>query len=224
MDETKEERKIDREESKAYQAKLDAERKEMMAKLDDNTEAKLATKEDMEADRTQRKAEMEEMLSKMEERIAANQAKTDAKFKELTETVEKTQLELQTAEVSLDARTRKLREDLTETKHELQARLEAVEMRTERGNTPAVGASANPPPTFNGRSTLWSVFRRQFEIVAEHNRWSNREKSTYLITALKGRRRTCYPESQQIRLTRIPFRHYRTVSVTNTLPLLTAAN
>jgi hypothetical protein len=31
------------------------------------------------------------------------------------------------------------------------------------------------------------VFRRQFEIVAEHNRWSNREKSTYIITALKGR-------------------------------------
>jgi hypothetical protein len=95
-------------------------------------------------------------------------------------------VELQTAEVTLDARTRKLQEDLRETKHVLQARLEAVETRTERGNTPAVGASAAPPPTFNG-STLWSVFRRQFEIVAEHNRWSNREKSTYLITALKGR-------------------------------------
>jgi hypothetical protein len=27
----------------------------------------------------------------------------------------------------------------------------------------------------------------EFEIVAEHNRWSNREKSTYLITTLKGR-------------------------------------
>jgi hypothetical protein len=115
-----------------------------------------------------------------------NQAKTDAKFKELTETIEKKQMELQTAEVSLDARTRKLQEDLIETKHELQAWLEAVETRTERGNTPAAGASVAPPPTFNG-STSWSVFRRQFEIVAEHNRWLNREKSTYLITALKGR-------------------------------------
>jgi hypothetical protein len=95
-------------------------------------------------------------------------------------------MELQTAEVSLDARTRKLQEDLIETKHVLQARLEAVVRRTERGNTPAAGASAAAPPTFNG-STSWSVFRRQFEIVAEHNRWSNREKSTYLITALKGR-------------------------------------
>jgi hypothetical protein len=31
------------------------------------------------------------------------------------------------------------------------------------------------------------VFRRQFETVTEHNHWSAKEKSTYLITALKGR-------------------------------------
>jgi hypothetical protein len=31
------------------------------------------------------------------------------------------------------------------------------------------------------------VFRRQSEIVAEHNSWSKRDKSTYLIKALKGR-------------------------------------
>jgi hypothetical protein len=34
-----------------------------------------------------------------------NQAKTDAKFKDLTETIHKTQLELKTAEVSFVART-----------------------------------------------------------------------------------------------------------------------
>jgi hypothetical protein len=42
------------------------------------------------------------------------------------------------------------------------------------------------PPTFN-RNTSWSVFRRQFETVTGHNHWSDKEKSTYLITALKGR-------------------------------------
>jgi hypothetical protein len=51
---------------------------------------------------------------------------------------------------------------------------------------PTVGVSAAQPPTFNG-NTSWSVFRRQFEIIADHNQWSDREKSTYLITALKGR-------------------------------------
>jgi hypothetical protein len=107
------------------------------------------------------------------------------------------QMELQTEEVSLDARTRKLQEDLTETfnktcaaieetKHELQARLEAVETRTERGNTPTASTSTAPPPTFNG-NTPWSVFRRQFRTIVEYNRWSDREKSTYLITTLKGR-------------------------------------
>jgi hypothetical protein len=94
-------------------------------------------------------------------------------------------MELQTAAVSLNARTRKLQEDLIETKHELQARLEAVETRTKRKNTPAAGASVISPPTFNV-STLWSVFRGQFEIIAEHNLLSNCENSTYIITALKG--------------------------------------
>jgi hypothetical protein len=53
-------------------------------------------------------------------------------------------MELQTAEVSLDVRTRKLHEDLTETEHELQVRLETIETRTERGNAPALSASAVP--------------------------------------------------------------------------------
>jgi hypothetical protein len=94
-------------------------------------------------------------------------------------------MELQTAEVSLDARTRKLQEDLTETKHELQVWLEAIETRTEQGNAPAASASAAPPPTFSG-STSWSVFWCQFETIAKHNKWLHGEKSTYLVTALKG--------------------------------------
>jgi hypothetical protein len=39
----------------------------------------------------------------MEEKINMNQAETDAKFKDLTETIEKKQLELQTAEMFFDA-------------------------------------------------------------------------------------------------------------------------
>jgi hypothetical protein len=44
---------------------------------------------------------------------------------------------------------------------------------------------AQAPPTFNA-NTSWAMFRRQFETVTEHNHWSDQEKSTYLITALKG--------------------------------------
>jgi hypothetical protein len=41
-----------------------------------------------------------------------NQAKTDEKFKELTETKEKTQMVLQTVELSHDTQTRMLQENL----------------------------------------------------------------------------------------------------------------
>jgi hypothetical protein len=94
---------------------------------------------------------------------------------------------LQTAEVSFCAQTTKLHEDLEETKREFRVRLdEMIQARAERGNTSTINVSTAQPPTFNGNST-WSVFRRQFETVAEHDQWSEREKSTYLISALKGR-------------------------------------
>jgi hypothetical protein len=146
---------------------------------------------------TNRKADLENLKRMMGGITNANQAKTNAKLKEITKTIEETQMELQTAEVSLDARTRKLQENLARTfnktcsaievtKREFQARLEAVEARTERGSTAIAGASAAQPTTFNG-NTSWSVFQRQYDIVAEHNHWSDREKSTYIICALKGR-------------------------------------
>jgi hypothetical protein len=98
----------------------------------------------------------------VEERMSANQAKTDVQLKELTERIEKSQAKLQTVEVSLDAQARKFREDsatirsdhlkdydLTNTtvhatieetrsaieaaKCEFQARLELVEVKTEGG-------------------------------------------------------------------------------------------
>jgi hypothetical protein len=60
---------------------------------------------------------------------------------------------------------------------EFRGRLEDVGTAIQQGGTPAVGTSTVQPPTFKGNTT-WSMFRRQFEIVAEHNRWSDREKST----------------------------------------------
>jgi hypothetical protein len=64
--------------------------------------------------------------------------------------------------------------------------LEAVEARAELGRAQGMGTSTVQPPTFNG-NTSWSVFWRQIETVTEHNHWSDKEKSTYLITAVKGR-------------------------------------
>jgi hypothetical protein len=63
------------------------------------------TKEDM---KTMQENIQENQTKTMEWMMTMNQAKTDANFKEPTETTEKTQMELQSAEMSLDARTRKL--------------------------------------------------------------------------------------------------------------------
>jgi peptide subunit release factor 1 (eRF1) len=64
--------------------------------------------------------------------------------------------------------------------------MEQVKAIAVRGGRPTVSANTAQAPTFDGK-TFWSTFRRQFETVAKHNMWSNREKSTFLITALKDR-------------------------------------
>jgi hypothetical protein len=82
---------------------------EMLARIDANRKT---DRENLKEMIEEMKASHKEILAKMERMTKANQAKTDAKLNELTETIEKTQMALQTAEMSLDARTRKLQEDL----------------------------------------------------------------------------------------------------------------
>jgi hypothetical protein len=140
------------------------------------------------------RSELEETIQhEMKDMLSYVDQKTQNLRKELTETIETTQMELQTVEVSLDKRTRDvkgkiapIKEDITSNKPKFQCQLEEVKAVAERGSRKAVGTNAAQPPKFNG-NTLWSAFRRQFKIVEEHNQWSDREKSTYLITALKGR-------------------------------------
>jgi hypothetical protein len=112
-------------------------------------------------------------------------------------------LKLQT----VDKRTRDVEEDITDIRDDIsakkrrfQSQLEEVEAVVERGSRPAVSANTARPPTFNG-NTSWSSFRRHFEIVADYNPWSDREESTYLTTASKGRaarRATRHPDQYDI--------------------------
>jgi hypothetical protein len=69
----------------------------------------------------------------------------------------------------------------------LEVRIAEVEARVELGVGGRTGNDAGraKPPKFDG-STLWAMFRRQFETVAGHNRWMPQEKATYLIAALQG--------------------------------------
>jgi hypothetical protein len=151
---------------------------------------------------------METGIHSIRSELENTKQRTQNLRKELTETVEKTQVALQTVEVALCVHTREFRREIAAvrsdvtnanthgtfnetrsqieaTKRKFNARLEAVEARAELGRAQGVGTSTVQPPTFNG-NTSWSVFRPQFETVTEHNHWLDKEKSTYLITELKG--------------------------------------
>jgi hypothetical protein len=174
-----------------------------------------ASQEKMEVAIHSIRSELDETIQHRIENVMTQvNYKTQSLQKELRENLKKTQVKLQTVEVSLDAQARKFQEDLATIKSnhlkdydltnttvhttieqtrlaieaarcEFRARLEVVEAKAKGGRGPGVYASMAQPPIFEG-TTSWSVFRRQFETVAEHNHWLQQEKSTYLITALRG--------------------------------------
>jgi hypothetical protein len=72
------------------------------------------------------------------------------------------------------------------TRREFHSQLEGGVARAEWRREPGACASTAQPPTFD-RTTSWPVFRRQFRTVVGHSHCTHQEKSTYLITALKGR-------------------------------------
>jgi hypothetical protein len=62
------------------------------------------------------------------------------------------------------------------TRLEFQTQMKGVDAETERRRGTGTGMGAAKPPEFDGTSS--SLFRRQFETVAEHNCWTRQEKST----------------------------------------------
>jgi hypothetical protein len=67
----------------------------------------------------------------------------------------------------------------------VQTEIADFEARSKRGSRGRTGTEvgAAQPPKFDG-STLWTVYRRQLETVAEHNYWTPCEKYTYPMATL----------------------------------------
>ena len=61
---------------------------------------------------------------------------------------------------------------------------EGLEPGAGDGPASTSGRISRPPP-YDGRSA-WDAYRTQFEMLAEMNRWSNKEKATYLAVSLRG--------------------------------------
>jgi hypothetical protein len=78
-------------------------------------------------------------------------------------------IEVKTIKKEALAQQHTLEDKMEANKRNFQARLGVVEARTGRRRKPTMGVSAFQPPTFNGNKS-WSVFRRQFQIIAVGNK------------------------------------------------------
>jgi gas vesicle protein len=215
----------------ANECKMDANKREMMV----NMEATIRSgQEETKSAINSIRSELEEAIQTwMENAVASLNQQNQALREELDRTVKERQRQVQT---SIDQWTGNLQGDITGVKKDLQkeldfraqgleVRMAEVEARVELGVGGRTGNDAGraKPPKFDG-STSWAMFRRQFETVADHNRWMPQEKATYSIAALQGWPAMCYTGSPEGQRMRKPSRPWRTTSGTSTWPLHTAAS
>jgi hypothetical protein len=196
---------------KADQENMAAKQGDLLARMDTEKEERKDYIELMVTDQENRAAKQEEMLAGINAKMDATiesiryevketidnrvenvreelNQKTEVLQMELTDEIQKTKIELQTVEIAID-RTRYMDEDIAAIKENITANKKQSNRSRHcraRKQTNSKWKNTVQPPTFDGKTSL-STFWRQFETVAEHNMWSDKEKSTYLITTLKGR-------------------------------------
>jgi hypothetical protein len=64
------------------------------------------------------------------------------------------------------------------TRREIQSQFEEVVARADKRRGTGACKNESQPPKFDG-TTLWAVFRRQFETVADNICWTRQETSAY---------------------------------------------
>jgi hypothetical protein len=80
----------------------------------------------------------------------------------------------------------RIEDKIEATWHKFQTQLKEVSTGAECRRGIGTDAGAAKPPKIDG-PTSWAVFWCQFKTVPEHNCWTCKAKSTYLITAMQGR-------------------------------------
>jgi hypothetical protein len=203
LNEMKPERNADKREMKA-ERKTD--KAELMTKMDSGQERTDVNLEETEATirsgQEDTRAAINSVRSELEEtmktRIQGLRAELDEKIMETQRQVQVIMASIHTTSGNLQGDMKEVRKNLCEaigrTRAELgirakglEDRMAEVEARVELGvgGRTRNDARRAKPPTFDG-STSWAMFQRQFETVADHNRWMPQEKATYLIAALQG--------------------------------------
>jgi hypothetical protein len=190
-EETKANRKADQEMMEGNQARMEERLKEAMRVTVSAIEGK------MEAAVNSVRSELDEKIEKTQAELRTVEASLDIRARKLEVTLENmktdfitnlTMVNLGATPINTEALTQKcgVEETTATNKREFRAPLEAARAVAEGGRGIGGGASAMQLPKLDGTAS-WTVFRRQFETVAEHNGWTGLEKYTYLITALQGR-------------------------------------
>lgn len=111
-------------------------------------------------------------------------AKIDSRFCEVREEIRKTEEGLNDKIEKVDKRTLQLKEEVDDRIKELTQRLEGIQQNgsvtIERAAVKSLKA-----PIFD-EQIPWGVYKTQFEAAAIHNRWTDEERATALVLALKG--------------------------------------
>jgi hypothetical protein len=245
--ERKDDRKADQKMMEENQAKAEAERKADQKRTEENqakAEANLADMKEslkeamrvavsaiegkMEAAVNTVRSELDGKIEKTQTELRAVEASLDVRARKREASLKDMKTDFITNLTMVSLGTRPIRREVTaqkcgkeetiETnKREFQAPLEAVKAGAERGRGIGGGASKVQPPKFDGTAS-WAVFRRQFEIAAERNGWTDLEKYTHLITALQGRAADVLHGIRRALRTRKFFRPWRTASGTDISP------
>jgi single-stranded DNA-binding protein len=85
------------------------------------------------------------------------------------------QVKVQTRKVEIKINQKRMENKIEVNQREFQTEVKEVGPRVKHGRGTGTGADAAKPPKFNG-TTLWAMFWRQFDTVAEHNCWMPQEK------------------------------------------------
>lgn len=134
-------------------------------------------RQELEEEREIRRQELEEVLGKSLSKIEESQNRLEQKLE--------AQMERKTTEVKTEFQNRTA--ELEDQMQRFQGRIEHLERDCSRlARTPvATTGHTITPPTYDG-STSWGMYKRQFEAAALSNGWSDVEKATALVIALRG--------------------------------------
>uniref|UniRef100_A0A6P7FRD1 Uncharacterized protein LOC114330302 isoform X1 n=1 Tax=Diabrotica virgifera virgifera TaxID=50390 RepID=A0A6P7FRD1_DIAVI len=132
-----------------------------------------------------RRLEDRELLVTLISKIETSKVSTEDMKKEIEETKEDMIKKIEVTRGLVEKR----HDEVTRTLENIRLEVEKSQKLRVEGKPEVICSPVNgiiKPPTFDGEIS-WPVYRRQFEAAAQNNGWTNEQKATALILALRGK-------------------------------------